>query len=666
MDKTSRSLLSINSAISDPYVNGVTLLLKGDGTNGATNESFVDSSSNNNTVDNGSFNVCQGTFSPYDSNWSNYFDGTGDYLTTSNNAAFGFGTDDFTVEGWFLGTGRHFFFGTGAVDGLLVSSNTTHITCYDPSAGTLNGSWSPSSWNHVAVTRQSSTLKLYVNGIMQSSGTSLQNWPTQEIQIGYGGSSYGSVFTGYISNFRVLKGISRYNTDFASPTTPLTAIANTSLLTCKSNRIIDISSNNFTITKAGDVSVQSFSPFSRPAPYSASTDGASMFFDIDASSSYLRILTGSFNLGVSNFVIEGWAYLTNSSGGWLFTKYGTNAVSSSYEISITGGQIQAVFYHEGSNPSALTQLQSFVNIGINEWHHWIVQRYGGEYSLYLDGVRLTTTTNNTSTRATSNYPYIGTLGLNFTSTYKFPGYICDIRVIKDNSSPVYSGATYTVPTSPLTVTTNTILLLSAKNGGIIDNARINIPFTQGSSQITTVESKFGGSSILCGSASWLELKRNVNLALGSGDFTIEMWVYGVLSSNSSTVGGSWPRLFTFGTSQGTGCIETYISSGTDVIVSISAGTDISFSASTLINTSWNHFAITRAGTSLKAFVNGTQVGSTATNSTNLNLAANTSSSIGATNLTVGNFTGYLDDFRVTKGYARYTTTFTPPDSIPLI
>ena len=55
----------------DPYFEYVTMLLPGDGTNGAQNNTFLDSGPNTYTVTR-SGNTTQGTFSPYGSNWSNY------------------------------------------------------------------------------------------------------------------------------------------------------------------------------------------------------------------------------------------------------------------------------------------------------------------------------------------------------------------------------------------------------------------------------------------------------------------------------------------------------------------------------------------------------------------------------------------------------------------
>jgi len=67
---------------SDPQFNYVSALLTGDGTNGAQNNTFIDSSANNFTITRAG-NTTQGSVSPYGGNWSNYFDGSGDYLSVA-------------------------------------------------------------------------------------------------------------------------------------------------------------------------------------------------------------------------------------------------------------------------------------------------------------------------------------------------------------------------------------------------------------------------------------------------------------------------------------------------------------------------------------------------------------------------------------------------------
>ena len=78
----------------DSQFNYVTMLLHGDGTNGAQNNTFIDSSTNNFTLTRNG-NTTQGSFGPVGSNWSNYFDGASYFTTTSSQIV---PTGSFTVE----------------------------------------------------------------------------------------------------------------------------------------------------------------------------------------------------------------------------------------------------------------------------------------------------------------------------------------------------------------------------------------------------------------------------------------------------------------------------------------------------------------------------------------------------------------------------------------
>lgn len=633
-------------AAKDPQFNYVTLLLHGDGTNGAQNNTIIDSSTNNLSATRGG-NVTQGSFSPYGSNWSNYFDGTGDYLTTPSNAAFGFGTGDFTVEGWILGSGRFTFFGTGAVDGLLVNGGPgTTITCYDPSAGTLSGTYSPSAWTHVAVSRQSGTLRFFINGALQSSGTSSQNWPTQVIQIGYGGSSYGNFFTGYISNFRVVTGTAVYTANFTPSTSPLTAIAGTSLLTCQSNRFVDNSSNAFAITRSGDVRVQKLSPFSPAAAYLAPTDGASLYFD-GSQDNLLYTNNAAFDVGAGNFTMEGWFYQTSNAGSQaLMAKYGTSASLASFSIEIGGANFAAYMNWSGGVvvlPSASAPL--------NQWNHWVVQRNGANFESYLNGVRLGTIAAQTVRTTTVDFS-VGTLGPTYTGTWSFFGYMSDVRIVKGTA--VYSGTTYTMPTAPLSAITNTVFLLRGANAGIIDNAELIDLETVGNAQISTTQSKFGtGSLAFDGTGDWLVSRNNNGLYLGSGDFTIEGWLY----LNATGAQKAIVSQFNAG---GTGPGWSLYVKTTNVLEFIGGSSTVVLTgATTVAATTWTHFAVVRSGSTITLYINGVSDG-TATNSS---FADDTAALVyvgGRADSASMSLNGNIDDLRITKGFARYAANFTPP------
>ena len=106
----------------DPYFKYVTTLLHGDGTNAAQNNTFIDSSTNAYSITrNGS--ATQGTFTPFGSTWSNYFDGSGDYLTTPSNAALNLSTGDWTIELWVYLTATYdSYYGGHLIGGAVFAS----------------------------------------------------------------------------------------------------------------------------------------------------------------------------------------------------------------------------------------------------------------------------------------------------------------------------------------------------------------------------------------------------------------------------------------------------------------------------------------------------------------------------------------------------------------
>jgi hypothetical protein len=104
---------------------------------------------------------------------------------------------------------------------------------------------------------------LYINGVSVATSTVATNFnQTNDFYIAAGRDGAGALtFNGYISNARIVKGVAVYTTNFTPPTSPLTAIANTSLLTCQSATLVDNGPNNFTITAVGNSAVSRESPF---------------------------------------------------------------------------------------------------------------------------------------------------------------------------------------------------------------------------------------------------------------------------------------------------------------------------------------------------------------------------------------------------------------------
>ena len=200
------------------------------------------------------------------------FDGTGDYLTVASNAQFAYGAGNFTWECWIFPTSAtwtssNIYILDHGSNGGTLSYNGNKLLYYNGTIGigsvlytTGFGAVTPFQWTHIAAVRSSGTTYLYKNGVLSTSATDGHNYGNQAVTIGEYGS-LGYAFTGYITNVRLVKGTAVYTSAFTPPTSALTAIANTSLLTCQSATFVDNGPNNFTVTAVGDSTVSPFSPF---------------------------------------------------------------------------------------------------------------------------------------------------------------------------------------------------------------------------------------------------------------------------------------------------------------------------------------------------------------------------------------------------------------------
>ena len=638
------------AAANDPYFMYNSLLLPGNGTNLAQNNTFLDGSTNNFTITRAG-NTTQGTFSPYGSNWSNYFGGSGNSLNYPSASQYAIGTGNFTVE-FFVnfsalnaGHNRMFCIGTGGTDGLEIDLNSTTLEVGIQNGYPINYTWVPAvgTWYYIAVTRSGSSVTLYINGSSVATGTSSNSISQNSLTIG--GISWQASWSinGYLSNVRLSNNVRTITT----PTTPYTSDANTLFLSSQSNRFLDNSSYSATATITGSPTIQRFSPFEPSAAYDTSTIGGSGYFD--GAGDYITYPSNAvagMNFGSGDFTVEGWVYpiVTPGDGAGIFagTSGSTSPVLLGYNSSIGSWVFGRNF---------VTWDYSFSQAPIlNTWQHLAVSRSGTTLKLFFNGVLKTTVT----TSQTYSMSGGGTQGFNGSSGY-VTGYISDARA---TNTALYT-ATFTPPTAPLTAIANTSILLSTTNAGIIDNAMMNNLETVGNAQISTTQSKFGGSSMAFdGTGDWIQAPNNAIYNLGSGDFTIEFWLYVV--ANPSVAAGVITKASNAGN---TGYTILYYPTGFVGFAIGSGGLSVQTAASSIPLTTWTYVAITRSGTSGKFFINGTQSGSTGT--INNFTDSSTVLAIGALDTSTGwngpyPLNGYIDDLRITKGYARYTTTFTPP------
>jgi hypothetical protein len=635
------------------------------------NNLFLDSGPANLTI-NRVGTPMQGTFSPYGATWSNYFSGS-DNLTTSTNSAFTLGTGNFTIEMWYnpsvsYVTGNGYLFDMG--------SNGTRIQLYqntvyflpvsgDYVQGPVGVGMTVGEWNHVAAVRNGSTITLYVNGTSVGSATNSNNQTDTQVRIGGYGGNLTNAFTGYISNFRLVKGTAVYTSNFIPPISPLTTISGTSLLACNSNRFVDTSTNNFAIAINNTPSVQRFSPFPPTSPYSASTLGGSVYFN-PANSEALTFPTSSeFTLGTNDFTVEAWVYISDITTRKYIYAPGNDTASHTQGFGLEIWDNRLCMWATSGSDWNMLECDTSANRGNilipqNAWTHVAAVRTGGNtFKSYVNGVLDRTFTNSGSIVNNGSGQILNIGRTTYLGSYApFNGYISDLRVV--NGTAVYTAA-FTPPTTPLTAITNTKVLTKFANASIIDNTMMNNIRNVGNTQISTNVVKYGaGSMYFDGSGDGIMIVTpNPTFALGTGDFTIECWI----NTNVNSGDGFFRRIYmTDGpTGNASGNFQIAIEPSTGYVNLWETGGALNeLGNSNVCDGVWHHIAATRSSSTLRLFVDGVQQISTTYSRNIVPNSSNPRPYIGTYDGSAGTFSGYIDEFRITKGFARYTANFTPP------
>jgi hypothetical protein len=668
-EKTARTFSVTVVMGGDTYFNLTTLLLNGEGTaatNGATNNTFLDTSLSGLTITrNGT--PTQGTFTPYSQNgWSNYFTSNSDYLSIASTSAFNLASNNFTIEGWVYLTGAQGASGQGgAILGKwtigstagadwffgILNPSTLYFAC-NTSGGTGLSSSTPISyytWTHVAIVRNSNNFTLYQNGV--SVGTSVFSGAVQ-----YTGStavrtsvwdSVTSYFLGYMSNVRLVNGSAIYTTSFTPSSSLLTAVTNTSLLTCQSNRFIDNSTNNATITVNGTASVQAFAPFNPTIAYRTTTVGGSMYYN--GSTDFLST-TGIPVPQTGQFTIEAWIYTQVSAIQIIYGQY-TSADANRWTFLIDNNSGYKLSFAHGTAASVIGTTV----VPLNQWNHVAVTRDASNtLRMFLNGA----VDASQSSYTASLYQGGTRIGFwNNSPTYYFNGYISNLRVV--NGTAIYT-STFSVPSTPLTAISNTSLLLTGTNGGIIDQSGRNNLTTVGDAKISTVQKKYGSSSMLFdGTGDYLKIPNSQNFNFGSGNFTVEGWVYCTNTSSRQDIFTTPANASGF-----TGLSFAIYNGNFDLTMSWTGAWDILFAtAGSVSANTWYHFAVVRNGGTVTVYINGTSTYSNSGLSTSSLVFGSDPATIsyGRVNQSDARYLyGYIDDLRITKGFARYTANFTAP------
>jgi len=662
--------LTLTVTSTDEYFNRTVLAINGD------SNSFVTDVSPNGFSATISGDTKPHTFSPYDTNWSNYFDGTGDYLTVADNVAFNLGNGDATIEAWIFPTS------SGQTRGIidkrsnsgnysqfpqvaLVSGALVAYVSYNGSswAGTINGATPVVNvWTHVALVRNGNTWTLYVNGVVSGTPFTADGsvyTSTDSFVIGASTTTGVNAFTGYISNLRIVKGTAVYTSAFTPSTTPLTAITNTSLLTCKSNRLIDNSTNNFAITKAGDVKVLTFGPFTE----TDTTTGSGFF---DGSGDYITIADNAA-LEPSNldWTIEAWIYPTSNASNtyyaW-FSKNGTGYGAFYFAQRNLGFYIFLSYTGSAWDVHGVNSNYSCGTMTLNAWNHVAITRSGQTVRGFLNGVLGTTITLSSAGVSLVDQANPLMLGAQSNGAEPVAGYMSNFRYVRGTS--LYT-SNFTPPTSQLTAVANTAVLTlqnfqSINNHTFIDESALRNNVTRNGNPSMGSFSPFSParwSNFFDGSGDTLTLSRTVLTDLSAASaWTIEFWAF-----KTATSAAAYSLIMSTDAS-GNSNGSVFSLNNTNFVVGGQGHAgfpQLSTPANSTSVNRWHHIAIVKNSGTLKIYIDGVERASNTQSTTFPNVA----------DLMLGNrssadlpFTGYISNLRVVNGTAVYTSAFTPPTS----
>jgi hypothetical protein len=455
---------------------------------------------------------------------------------------------------------------------------------------------------------------------------------------------------------RLVNGTAVYTSAFTPPTSPLTAIANTSLLTLQNATFVDNSTNNFAITANGNSQPTQFNPFGwtsttgSNAAYSVANYGGSMYFD--GSGDFLSLAGNTAFTMPGNFTAEAWVYCNGYTNDYAaIFGFSSDSENTGWNILVrTNGRLHFNV--------AMTFTDATGTLPLNQWTHVALVRSGsgsGNVKLYVNGVADATTLTVTATATSPSTVMLGSYpGI---TSRAFNGYISNARIVKGTA--VYT-SNFAPPVAPLSFNANAVLQVNGTSAAIYDSSMMVNYETIGNTLSTGSIKKYGNSSIyIAAAAANVFTPASPNLDFGTGDFTIECFVYSV---NSGI--GLYPTFISSVTGWSSGASgHRFNNTGAANKFTFhlnGAGDPFLTSSGTYSFNTWYYYALTRSGNTWRMFIDGVQQASGS-------FSGSFNQALGGMRLgyaqwdgTNGYYNGYLDDLRFTKGVARYTSNFTPP------
>lgn len=414
-----------------------------------TNYMVVDSSTNN-TKGLAAFSLNYGmtggqvNFHPYSGSGkygSYWIDGSFSYIDSPSNSDFQM-TGDFTMEAWIYPTqaktsviASNWFSGNSTSNSFVFFVNSSNRLIFLGGQGTSNITTTATTttiiqnaWNHVAVTRVGTTIRLWVNGVQDATTGTISgslNSTTYPLRIGSGTLSTsvtnavpglspspptwpGDLILGYITGFRIVKGTAVYTGTFAPPSIqPVDVDGASSAASYPSTTNVNTSfasTQTSLLCRFDRWTLQDNDVLPRPvyllgtaqtSTTQAKFGAASLSSGTTLNNTTLTYLASPYNLGTGNFTIQCWAYTSAwnapNSQNPLWTiglpNSGTNS-SNVYSLYISNtGSVVLNRYGTGDTTIGTINTANYTNV----WFHVALIRLSGTINVYIDGISIGST-----------------------------------------------------------------------------------------------------------------------------------------------------------------------------------------------------------------------------------------------------------------------------------
>lgn len=625
--------------------------------------------------------------------YSAFFNGS----SVSNTNITPISTNNFSIEFWMYSTGSsssvpvsNYITSGGGDNGFYIMHNANNAISVlakneaNAAHGIISSQFFDRSvWHHVAFAKKGTRISLFVNGsrvATKITGSEEINLPQTNLMFGYINSINETYFNGYLSNLRLIVNGDQYDADQSSITIPLVPLGpsgtGTKLVTFQDSSFIDNSNTNSTITSV--TGVQSISNTIAPTVTFTSKDTSNVGLYYSGSywfngvSDYIQLPNNSDLTLTGDFTIEFFTLAYVNQRAIIECRSGASAVPW-YIIVNSSGQL--IFYAVSQTLTSARALPlATTSIGSqnsNCWAHVALVRQSGVIRFYINGVADTASITLPDVITPSAItPWIGRL---HDAGYYYHGYLSNFRIIIGTA--IYSGNTFSVPTTPLNPTEyeNTKLCLLGTNASIYDNMMKSTIITYGNTAVLTgnTRARTSNNGILYFNTvgDFASITENatrdyLSYHLQSGDFTIELWAnIFTLNTNPQIILSQWLE------SAGNGNYSLRVNANGTISFWFGPANEAAalLTSSTSITTNtWTHLAVVRSANTFTIYQNGSNTGgivSTAsrTSTSGIQLTLGGQYSSGATLYTPSGISvlrGAIDDIRINKS-ARYTTNFTP-------